>query len=723
MASNIAALNGSGNQQIYIALSYVSYNQAGNYSTWAWELRYYGNGYGSWGTTIYWSLSGFAVGGGSHYVSQGERYNTYTVLGGGTFNKAHNAAGYLSAGTLVGSINTDHTSIGDGSVGVSSGTPPRIPKAPGKPPTPTFQSASTTFIKFGIQGPADNGGSTITTYNLQAAKNAAFTDGLVSWNSGSSNQTTPTIDPGNGYFIRYRAVNGVGAGPWSDSLSAQTLPATAPGLVMLPTLSGTGSVANVTPPSGSTGVTKYTLERRKLGTTTPVTVLESATSPITTEGLTPGDSYEYRASAWFGTYQSPWTNWVTLTQPNPNTDAGAYFDGSTQDTPVLDYAWLGAVGNSASVARGAVPDGWMTFAQGAGSSGGSGVVFQAAGGFQGSRAARVVFFGDTTSTGFFFGTAVNNTAKMAAVAGDATYVGSIYAWPSKQQRLRAIMRWYTSAGTWISDSVGDAQVVETNGFTRLVVTAQSPSNAAFAGIVVQNITGTGHSLWLSGDWLHLDAAMITLQALLPYFDGNTPDTTLYQYAWEGLENASPSSRTTLTAAQQAIDPLADPDCPPPPVAPSAPTISDDCIIDVGTWRRYWAIIPENEISDHVTMLPTIRVTTGGRDARQVRVRIYENPLNLAPEGFDDSEWISEQIVSYMPPLTTLTLDSIDRRVFAEVNGAAPIAADKLLYGSNGTPATWPTLSCGIAYLLSFDVPLEGPVGNVSIGIDLTRRVI
>lgn len=722
MASNTAALSGSGNQQIYVALSYGGMDQPNNRTLWYWEVRYYGNGYGSWGTTIYWTLSGFATGGSSHYVSQGERYNTYTSLGSGSFYKTHNSAGYLSAGTLTASISTDHTSIGSGSVGVGTGAIPRVPKAPSKPPTPTFQSATTTTISFGIQGPSDNGGSPITTYRLQAAKDAAFTQGVVNWNSGASNQVTPTLDPGNQYFIRFYAENAYGSGPWSDNLIAQTLPATSPGISVVPSLSGTSSTATLTPPSGSTGVTKYTLERRLLGTTTPVTTVESPTSPIVTEGLTPGSSYEYRASAWFGTYQSPWSGWVTVMQPNPNTDSGSYFDGSTQDTAILDYAWLGAVANSVSVGRGKIPAGWQTFANGSSASGGTGAVFQAAGGFSGSYSARVQFFSDQTGYGYHFGTSSTNIAAMADAEEGATYFASIYAWPSRSQRLQAVIRWYNAAGTFISYDQGVAEVVAAGGFTRLIVSAVAPVNAEFASVGIRNVTGTGGSLWLGGDWLHADAAMITLQELYPYFDGSTPDNLQYQYEWLTEPNASPSTRTTVPASA-APDPLLDPDCPPPPAPPAAPTIQDDCIIDVGTWRRYWAIIPENEISDHVTMLPTVRVTTGGQDARQVRVRIYENPAGSAPESFDDSVWVSEQIVSYMPALTTLTLDAVDQRVFAEVNGGAPLPADKLLFGPNGGPATWPTLSCGIAYLLSFDVPLEAPVGNVNVGIDLTRRVL
>lgn len=720
MASAFGNLSGSGNQQVWLNFYYISYNQAGNYSTWGYELRYYGNGWGSWsGSTWWWSLSGFAVSSGGFNIPYGERYNTYKTLTAGTFTRAHDANGYLAAGNLVGAISTDHSSVGNGTVAVYSGAPPRIPKVPAQPAAPTFQSASTTTINFGITAP-NNNGSTITTYNLQASTSANFSTGLVSWNSGASNQVTPPLVPGNKYWIRYRAVNGVGTGPWSPALSASTLPATPPGILGLSTIPGNGADITLTPPSGSTGVTKYTVERRKLGTTSPVTSTDTPTSPLRVNGLTPGESYQYRASAWFNAYQSPWSDWITVVQSNPNTDAGAYFDGSTPDTPAVDYSWLGAVNNSRSVGTAMRPMGWRSFEESSILSGGTGAVFRASGGFQGSFAARLLFFSDATASNLFFGTSISDPMEMAEVEEGATYFGSIYAWPSRTQSLRAYIHWVNDAGVMFDNSAGELAPVPGGQFTRLTVSGVAPAGAVRASIVVSDQAGVNWSIWKSGEWLHLDAAMITLQDLYPYFDGNTADTNLYRYDWLGVENASVSSRTTLQ--QSELDPLLDPDCPPPPKAPAAPQIIDNCIDEVGSWRRYWAVIPSTEISDWGAMLPTVRVTTGGVNARQVRVRIYQNPEELTPEAFTPSVWDSEQIISYMPALTTLTLDGVEQRVFAEVNGAAPIAADKLLFGTGGTPATWPTLSCGIGYLLSFDVPLDAPVGNVSVGIDLTRRM-
>jgi hypothetical protein len=70
----------------------------------------------------------------------------------------------------------------------------------------------------------------------------------------------------------------------------------------------------------------------------------------------------------------------------------------------------------------------------------------------------------------------------------------------------------------------------------------------------------------------------------------------------------------------------------------------------------------------------------------------------------------------------MTLDGMTERVWAEVNGGAATSADHLMYGSNGTPAAWPHLSCGIGYWVSLDVPSTTLAGNLQVRAFLTQRV-
>lgn len=631
----------------------------------------------------------------------------------GWFN--HNAAGNLTIGasfSFGGSV-FGTAAAGNGSIVIN-----RIPKPPGKPPTPTFQSASTTSINFGIAAPSDNGGAAISTYNIQASRDSAFTNLALAWDSGSANQVASPLNPGTTHWIRYRAVNSRGPGPWSDAMSAATLPAVPPGMTVTPSISGTSVTVALTPPGGVSSVTSYRVERRPVGGA--ATVYNSPTSPIVISPMTPGTTHEYRASAFIGTYQTPWTAWVTRTQPQPNTSPGDYFDGSTAARGDLTFAWLGTVNNSVSKARGVGAAGWSAGIA-AGVSG-STVVQRITGGRSGTYSARMIVLGDANGVGVYFGQDPANVASRSAVGENGVYWGSLYVRPSRAQRLAAEITWYDGVLGILGRSEGDsALVTNLTGWTRLVAFGQAPAGTVYAVVRAKDVAGTGWAPWLSGEWLDADDAMMSIGSLINWFSGSTPDTAAWRYDWVGTPNASVSMATALDP--EDYDPLADPDCPPIPNAPQPPAIVDDCLEETGTWRRYWAIISQDQITDWLDLVPTITIRTGAAVARQVRVRVYANPDDLPPADFPATGWEAEQIISFIPALTAMTLDGVAQRVWAEVNGAEPISADRLLYGTGGGPASWPVLSCGTPYLISFDVPLDAPEGNLSIDVALTTRML
>lgn len=202
---------------MWLSLSYVSYSQEDNYSTWRWELRYYGRGWGSWtGGTQSWSLSGFASGGGTFTIPQSKAYDTYQRLGGGTFTRSHNSSGYLSAGTLTGSISTNHSSIGSGSVGVSSGTPPRIPKPPVAPGRLRASAGtSATSARLAWNAPTNNNGAGVIEYQIQAAT----VSNRTSRETTSRSIVLGSLVPGTTHYFRVRARNAAGWGGWSSTTS------------------------------------------------------------------------------------------------------------------------------------------------------------------------------------------------------------------------------------------------------------------------------------------------------------------------------------------------------------------------------------------------------------------------------------------------------------------------------------------------------------------------
>lgn len=682
------------------------------------------------GASLYWRRSGS-----SSYTSyNGAASFNITIQGasvasgsynfnapaGGAIGETFIASGSRNVGgigsaSVAGFFNTDTSAAGYGEVwgAQSVATAPAAPV----PVAGTPDQASATSLRYQFNGGGD-GGSAIVRSEFQYSTSSTFASG----NSGLivSNGTTVVNDltPSTTYYFRSRQVNGVGTGPWSATRSGATLAAGAPSLVVTAAPAGTSAVASSTPSSSMPNPTGWRLERRLQGTTSPVTVTDLPTMPVTVTGLAQGAVYEWRLAALQGSYVSPYTSWQATQQPNPNTTPGNYFDGSTAASGDAVYSWAGAAGNSTSRATGKTVAGWVVAA---GASGAAATLSQQLGGRSQSRSARITFTGGATAAGFSLQN--SSAATMAAIAEGGEYSGSVHVQlPGRSQRLRLRILWYTEASAYVGETAGAVELLASapGAWRRLVTSGVAPAGATRGRLVLDDVTGTGWAAWSAGDVMLVDDAMISLGSY-PYFDGNTADTPAFDYEWLGAPNASASIRNLRTLEDE--DPLADPDCIAPPAPPRPPSVLDECIEETGSWRRYWAIIPEERVAKWIASVPTVKLSTGGLAARQARIRIYRNPDNLTPDLFDDvDEWESEQIVSYIPPNATFTLDGVSERARASVGQHEGLPADHMLFGTGGTPATWPTLRCGTSYLMSVDVPLDSPAGNLSVGVSLTKRM-
>lgn len=581
---------------------------------------------------------------------------------------------------------------------------------PGAPNPVGIDQITPTSMRYRFSGTTD-GGSPIIRWEYQYSTSSNFSSGNSAILTGSGTENVSGLTPNTTYYFRSRGVNAVGNGAWSATSSASTLPATPPGMTLEPSLSGLGMTVSLTPPGGATGVTKYRVEYR-IGTD-PATVVENPTSPIVVSGLTPGQVYQWRASAFFGTYESPYTGWTPLAQPNPNTTPGNYFDGSTVPETGSDvtYAWNGTASNSTSRAIGVGVDGWILGAAVTARA----TLQQVRGGLFGSFAARLNINRDITDV------TVGSLFKIgyADLEEGATYVGSVYVNPPRETRLSLRLAAADDLVT-IDTIAGEPVIVPGGEWTRLIVSGVFPAGALYGLLEVWAETGAGYTPFISGDQIYADGAMISLGTLYPWFSGDTPDTALYDYAWEGAPNASVSARNELSPT--FVDPLADPDCPPVPAPPSLPSIPSECIDEVGTWRRYIIQVNSGYVRKFTASLPTLTLSTETSPERQVRIRYYPNPDGVAPELIDMSAWEAEQIITYIPPHTSITLDGVSQLVWASVDGGPLMAADRLLYGTNGMPATWPVLTCGDGYVITLDVPLDAPSGNLTTELFITQRM-
>lgn len=597
---------------------------------------------------------------------------------------------------------------------------PRIAKPPTAPGAPVASAVTTTGLTMTWALPGDNNGAGLDQMLLRRSSSpdmSAYTDIVLP--GGTTSTPVTGLTPGTQYYWAVYAHNAAGYSNRSGITAQATLPSTPPGISILPNIDGTQATVTLTPPGGTSGVSLYNIQYRPVGGATTATTTTTTTKVIS--GLAPAGIYEYRANAVIGGYTSPWTEWTTQGQPAPNTNPGDYFDGNTADKADTDYAWSAATNNSPSTATGKNVTGWMTFAQGSGTSGGTGALMQATGGMAGSFAARVTFFSDCTTAGFITG--IGSTGGGDVESG-ATYVGSIHVnLPARTQRIHAGIAWLDASNNVISYTWGTAQSVAASNdtWTRFFVSGVAPVGAVKAAPRIKDTGGAGWSTWKGGDVIRMDAVMLSLTQLFPYFDGSWPDVPEYDYQWLGAAHASASVRYTLVVP--VIDVLADPDCTSLPAPPLAPSIPSDCIEEVGLWRRYTVQVPATEVRQWSSTLPTLTLETHANAERQVRIRYFANPDGVAPEVLNTTrDWEAELILTYIPPNTVLTMDGVTQRVGAEVNGGDSVVANKLLYGTNGVPATWPELRCGIGYVITLDVPTEAPEGNLTTSLQLTQRV-
>lgn len=189
----------------------------------------------------------------------------------------------------------------------------------------------------------------------------------------------------------------------------------------------------------------------------------------------------------------------------------------------------------------------------------------------------------------------------------------------------------------------------------------------------------------------------------PFFDGSTLDTPQWGYDWDGTPNDSVSLRTV--GAGEVVDPLRDPDCEPPPTPPTPPPVPDDCAADVTSWTRHYYLIGSSDVPETLRSIPAFSVTPTGDAIDAMRISVIENPSNLPPESIDGNEPVAFWEVTYLPAAATLTFDTLTSDVTATIGGST-LPAGHLVIGRGGQPLTFPTLSCGDAYLVVIDLPYQ-----------------
>lgn len=673
------------------------------------------------------------------------RTSSQIVLEASSLWVTHNAQGLRDV-SFTGTVGVTENA---GGPATASGTLTLEPilRAPGAPALGAITDITNTTAKAHFAAPSSPGGSPITEYEVSVSyPNSSDVGFSVSVAPNVFSQTLTGIFNSARTAVRVRAKNALGTGPWSNTRTFFTSGNNACriGKYLSPFNDALWFDADFPATGQLAGIPTYTIRRVVTGPNIAPTALEwtasswgSLTDPYK---LLPGQSATYQITrAAVSGPAVPWSHSITfdyvdLYQKLPVPALWPIGSRGLLDYTVYEESWTGTANNSISQLKGRKPRGWRTFSSGANGLA-TGVVTQIPKKFMpvgstGLFDVLAIFSSVQTVAGIRLGTEVpSGGSGMAEVFATlpsvkpVNYFGSMVVMTDNVTRLALEIEWYGDDLELISRSRGDEVVMQPGVPVTLMTTGAAPVGATTAALVTVDIAGTS---WHAGSLRVMGSAQLSASVRYPYFDGATPDSTVYSYEWMGSANQSPSQRISLEATG-ANTALQDPDEDPLVQPPRPPQIEEGTLLNDIFWRRYVAAIPAAEVHEWVASVPTLILHANQAIEREVRIRYWANPYDLPASAWagDFTQLQSEQVISYIPANSTFTVDGVSERSFVVMDGGdtTELDANHLLYGQGGGPATWPVLACGVSYIVTLDVPTDSLIGNLELSLELTDRML
>lgn len=202
-----------------------------------------------------------------------------------------------------------------------------------------------------------------------------------------------------------------------------------------------------------------------------------------------------------------------------------------------------------------------------------------------------------------------------------------------------------------------------------------------------------------GGW-YLDVDLLFTAEIPAPFTPLTPLSTQVTATKHFLDVGEPAELDALW--------LYDPAGPAPSLPPAAPVLLPVNTTTVLDWRRSYIEIPAPAVAENSLTIPQLAITTGSAPISNMRLRFHGNPFDFDPTAVDPMSYCGEFLISYLPARTRLVLNGITERATASRPGKAPVSAAHLISSDiGGAPMVWPSLSCGMSYVLTVDVPTSG----------------
>lgn len=209
------------------------------------------------------------------------------------------------------------------------------PVKPSAPGAPTFSSVTTSSLKASWSAPSSNGGAPIEEYQVRLSTTSGFSSSTPI-NTSSRSATFTGLDPNRTYYVKVRAKNSEGWGPYSSTRSVSTLMATpsapriAPGVSSITTSSMVVTSADILNWGGGT-ILEYQAQRATNTSFTSgvATISLGSSMSGTMSGLSRATRYYVRTR---GRNAAGWGGWSATRTVDTPPDPPTLANGATHDT-------------------------------------------------------------------------------------------------------------------------------------------------------------------------------------------------------------------------------------------------------------------------------------------------------------------------------------------------------------------------------------------------------
>lgn len=263
--------------------------------------------------------------------------------------------------------------------------------------------------------------------------------------------------------------------------------------------------------------------------------------------------------------------------------------------------------------------------------------------------------------------------------------------------------------------------------TLLSATAESPAelHKRYERSLERVTINTGPSITLKRTLLCDGAvwgAQFTAVAGIP-FEFGMERAVLQDGAYVPGVSGTISGLTTYTEVNCGTNlyaPIYDPLCPALVIPPPPASVPLSCYVVPSSWNRRVATIPANLVPYWGQVVPKVTVNATA-ELRGVRIRFYENADGDVDPNDSPCDFVGDFVISYMPINSTLIFDAALEEIVIITSAGHRRRADSLVFGTDGTPFDWPSLTCGFGYLLTLDVA-PGQTAP-SLDLSLTSRAV